>query len=288
MRWLRRAAVLLCTALLAACAAGPNAARPAPRLAVAIGLHNQAAAALARGELAEAEKLYLRALAQERAIEHVDGIAANLIGLAVTYQRAGQPAPAVRTLDLLLRNEVLPFPAAARAAALFVRSTLALADGQDADARTLAEQAAGLCDGTACAFAYRLPELQARVAIVQNDIARAQAFAAQAVAAARQRQDDAALADALRTHANALLFGTPAAGLVPADEALALDKRLARPDRIFASLVLLAKLHADAGDPSQARSYFQRARLVADADGNQAGLAELARMEHELVDASRK
>ena len=65
---------LLSTACLAGCAIGPAREPAPPRLAAAMGWHTRAAAALSRGDLAEAEANYLRALMQERAIEHEEGI----------------------------------------------------------------------------------------------------------------------------------------------------------------------------------------------------------------------
>ena len=249
-----------------------------------MGWHTRAAAALARGDLAEAEANYLRALTQERAIEHEEGIASNLQGLAVTYQRAGRPAQAHEMLDLIVDSPWIRFSSEATAQALYLKASLFLDQGDAKAASATAERGAAMCPQRACAAAPRLDELRARIAIVQGDVVNALRLATAAESAATQDNDTAAIADAKRTRANALLLGSPELGLPVATEALELDKRMARPDRIAASLLLLSQLHAALGDKAQACSALSRARLVAEADGNRAGLAEARKLSAQVCD----
>jgi tetratricopeptide (TPR) repeat protein len=276
----RRALLLLLPLLLAACAShGP--ALP-PRLMAAIDANNQAASALVRGELASAERLYLKALAHDRAIENVDGIALDLLGLAQTYQRAGRPDEALRAAALVSDAELpgLSQPRLAEAALLAATLALARADWPAATQQVAAAEAH--CPPQACALEGRIANLKAQLAIVGNRLDEAQAQAQKAIALAEAAGDQAELANALRSAGNVSLFGAPAQGVAQVERALAIDKQLALSGKIHRDLVLLGRLQLALGARDAAVRLFARARSVAEADGNAAGVAEVVQLEREL------
>lgn len=274
----RRIALFL-PLLFAACASrGP--AMP-PRLMAAIEANNQAAAALARGELAQAERLFLKALAHDRAIENADGIALNLLGLAQTYQHAGQPAEALRAVALVNATELPGVSAQRLAEAALLGATLAMGRADWVAAIARLEEAETHCTKP-CMLEGRIANLRAQLAIVGNRLDEALAHARRASALAEAANDRVELANALRSAGNAGLFVDPAQGLRDAERALEIDKQLALSGKIHRDLVLLGRLHQALGDRALAARMYARARRVAEADGNGAGIEEVERLEREL------
>lgn len=268
------------TLLLAACAShGP--ALP-PRLLAAIDANNQAASALARGELASAERLYLKALAHDRAIENVDGIALDLLGLAQTYQRAERGDEALRVLALANAADLPGLPLQRQAEAALLAATLAMARADWPTATQRVADAEMHCPEKTCVLAGRIANLKAQLAIVGNRLDEAQAQAQRAIALAEAAGDQAELANALRSAGNASLFVAPAQGVPPVERALAIDKQLALSGKIQRDLVLLARLRLALGERDEAARLLARARSVAEADGNAAGMGEVEKLEREL------
>lgn len=272
--------VLLSLPLLLAACATPAPLPPA-RLAAAIEANNQAAAVLARGELAQAERLYLKALAHDRAIENVEGVALDLLGLAQTYQRAGRPDEARRAAALVNAAELPGVSARRLAEAALLGANLALARADWATAAGMLQETETHCTKP-CALEGRIANLKAQLAIVGNRLDEALAQARHAIALAEAANDRAELANALRSAGNAGLFVDPAQGLRDAERALEIDKQLALSGKIHRDLVLLGRLHLALGDRDQAARMYARARSVAEADGNAAGSEEVAKLEREL------
>jgi tetratricopeptide (TPR) repeat protein len=272
-------ALLLLPLLLAGCAT--PAPPPPARLMAAIEANNQAAVALARADLAQAERLYLKALAHDRAIENADGIALDLLGLAQTYQRAGRPDEALRAVALVSAADLPGMSAQRLAEAALLGATLAMARVDGTVAAERLREAEAHCTKP-CALEGRIANLKAQLAIVGNRLDEALLQARRAIALAETAGDRIELANALRSAGNAGLFADPAQGLRDAERALEIDKQLALSGKIHRDLVLLGRLYLALGDREQAARMYARARSVAEADGNAAGSEEVAKLEREL------
>lgn len=271
--------LLLMPLLLAGCAT--PAPPPPARLMAAIEANNQAAAALMRGEMVQAERLYLKALAHDRAIENADGIALDLLGLAQTYQRAGRPDEALRAAALVSAADLPGMSAQRLAEAALLGATLAMARVDWTVAAERLREAESHC-AKPCALEGRIANLKAQLAIVGNRLDEALLQARRAIALAEATNDRAELANALRSAGNAGLFADPAQGLRDAERALEIDKQLALSGKIHRDLVLLGRLYLALGDRDRAAHMYARARSVAEADGNAAGSEEVAKLEREL------
>lgn len=271
---------LLLALLLAGCAS--RGTEIPPRLMVAIEANNQAAAAMARGELVQAERLYLKALAHDRAIENVEGIALDLLGLAQIYQRASRSDEALRAVALVSATELPGISQQRLAEAALLAATLALsrADWQAAGQRVADAEA--YCPAKACMLEGRIANLKAQMAIIGNRLEEALGLAQRAIVLAEASGDQAELANALRSAGNAALFADPVQGLRHVERALEIDKQLALSVKIHRDLVLLGRLYLAQGDRAQAARMYARARSVAEADGNMAGIEEVAKQELEL------
>ena len=118
---------LVLTALLIAC--GQNPLRPSEAQQAAVQWNQRAQVAYARGDYAQALAHYQQALALSRAIEDVNGIARELINLAVVHRKLGRPASARAALDEILVLAGIPFTAGQRAGAPPPPPPLAAAGG---------------------------------------------------------------------------------------------------------------------------------------------------------------
>lgn len=272
--------VLVATLLLAACAGTPT---PLPaRLLQSIELNNQAAAALARADYVMAERLYLKALGHDRAIENGEGIAIDLIGLAMTYQKAGRPDEALRVVELVGSDKTPDVSSRRLTEAALLRGSILLGRADWGGAAAAAAAAEQHCAAPSCGLSGRLANLKAQLAIVDNRLETAAALARLALEQARAGHDPEEEANAWRTAANVSLFTTPAAGMAEVERALEIDKQLALSQKIYRDLALFGRLRLASGEPVAARRLYARARAVAEADRNGAGLRELAALEREL------
>lgn len=252
------------------------------RLLIAIDLNNQAVAALARGEYPQAERLYLQSLAHDRSIENADGIAINLIGLAVTYQKAHRLDDALRVAALVNENEISGVSQQRLAEAELLRVTLLIRKADWDGAATLVGELEARCAQRNCQIDGRLANIKAQLAIVGSRIPEAATLAQRAIQAAETANNQEELANALRVAANVSLYANPADGIELVDRALRIDKDLALSEKIFKDLVLLGRLYWALGLPDLSAHTYSRARRVAEGDKNSEGLREVSLFEREL------
>jgi len=280
MKAVRLIAALLSFVLLPGCAGISQA--PPQRLLTAIELNNQAADALARGEYPLAERLYLKSLAHDRAIENTDGVAINLIGLAVTYKKANRPDDALRVAGLVTASALHGVSFQRLAEAELLSASVLMAKSDWAGAARFVGEVESLCSQRTCEIDGRLANLKAQLAIVDDRISDAAILAKRAIQSAEAANDREELANALRVAANASLYASPLEGIGFIEQALNIDKSLALSDKIFRDLVLMGRLYwATENRPLSAQSFF-RARLVAEGGNNSEGLREVSLLEREL------
>jgi hypothetical protein len=265
-----RLSISLAAVLLVACAAAPLP-EPARTQRQAIALNQSARVAFERGDLARARQLYEQALAADTSIENADGIAMNALSLAHVNQLLGEPDAAQRYLDRLLEDSEPPIPRERKAEAAARKAQLALASNDTTAADRWADAGLNLCAG-ACAAQAALLNLHARAALARADASAAIEWATRAQSTATDERGRAERANALRVIGEArLALGEQRAATQALDQALALDKALALPQRIYSDLMLLGRAHAALGERETARGYFRRSLAVAnaakDADG---------------------
>ncbi len=270
----RSCAALLAALALAACAGAPKGPPLAPRKLQAIEANNRGAASFSRGDYAGAIEQYRHALALERSIENEDGIAANLINLSIAYQRQGDPAAARAALQEILEDRLIKFPAP-RVAEAALRNAVLLLDARDIEGATQWVTRAQASCARDCLLAGKLLNVQAQLAVLRQDYAAARAAAARALAANRSQDDREEVANSLR-----LIAASALAAREPGDveallrEALAIDKDLALPSRIYRDLLLLGQAATARRAGDDAATYFGRALAVARSLGDPEAIAE--------------
>jgi tetratricopeptide (TPR) repeat protein len=262
----RVAACVLATMLACACASTTPPPNATERQASA--LNQRAARAYAQGEYRRAAALYEQALRLDAAVENTDGMAANALSLARTWQAAGDTAAAHRALETVLAEGPLAFAPSQRAEAQARKAQLYLDAGDAAGARHWSEAALASCSD--CATLAAIQTLRGRAALAAADHASALEWGARALAAAGDAQPGER-ANALRLLGEARTAGGEhQAAIAPLEQALALDRSLGRPALIYRDLMALGQAHLKLGERDRALAYFSRAKSVSAAAGAEA------------------
>jgi tetratricopeptide (TPR) repeat protein len=267
---------LVVAVLTGAGCGGKQVLRPAP-LEREIELNRKAAEAFERGLNETALATYREALQISRAIEHVDGIAANLLGLAAVSRASGDRQRAAGAVEEILADGTLAFSPAQRSLAAYLRALLLSDDGAFEDAYRLADRALALCRESGCAKEGRIVNLQARISFLSGDRTASLAAALKALAMNRKAKADEETANSLRIAADVRsVLGELAAAEEGYREALALDKRLGLPVKIGLDLLRLGDVAAGQHRLEEARSFYRRALDVSSGVADEIGMTEAA------------
>ena len=274
----------LLLALLAACVAPPPATPPPAGEAAMIDANRRADAYLRGGDLEGAARQYREAVRVARSVEDAEGIATNAINLSIVYQRLGRPDDARASLALLLERSPLAFSADSLAQAALRRSVLDMEERRTADASAWLDRAAGYC-GRGCTVSAAIQNVKGQLALEAGRPDQAAAAARAALSASRSAGDRAEAANALRLLGGVALRSGDAAGAAGfLQEALAIDKDLAAPRKIYLDLIALGRASALKGDRAAARAFYERARAVSEADRDAAGAARASTLIEALGD----
>jgi hypothetical protein len=276
---LRNLSALLLLALAegaAGCGGGGARRPPAPAQRLQEQEARAAARAWSKGDLQAAIAAQERALLAARSVEDEEGIALRVLDLAALHRAAGEAGEASAALaELLAEPPPLPYPGRLRAEAARLAGLLALDAGDAAGGARWAARAVKLCGAGGCDRRGAILNLQARAAFLAGDQAGALRLAKEASSANREAGDDVERANSARIAADAeLALGRPAAAAGAYADALALDKRLGLEMKIFLDLVGLGRSAQSRGLAGEARGWFERARAVALAAGDEAGATE--------------
>ena len=261
--------------LLAACVQQPGKPLPA-RQAEAIEANRRAEARFRSGDFDGAVQQYQLALRMAQSVENVDGIAANAINLSIAYQRLGKHAEARASLAPVLDDARLSFPQARLAQAALRRAVLDLDERRHADAAEWLEKAAAWCGQQGCALSAAINNVSGLLALERGRTDAAAASARAALDASRGSGDRVEAANAMRLLGNvAIRAGDAAAALAALTEALAIDRELALPRKIYLDLAGLGRASALGGDRAAALAYYERALAVGVADRDAPGADEM-------------
>jgi len=261
--------------LLAACVQQPGKPLPA-RQAEAIEANRRAEQRFRSGDFDGAVQQYQLALRMAQSVENVDGIAANAINLSIAYQRLGKHSEARASLAPVLDDARLSFPQARLAQAALRRAVLDMDELRHADAAEWLEKAAAWCGQQGCALSAAINNVSGLLALERGRTDAAAASARAALDASRGSGDRVEAANAMRLLGNvAIRAGDAAAALAPLTEALAIDRELALPRKIYLDLAGLGRASALGGERAAALAYYERALAVGVADRDAPGADEM-------------
>lgn len=267
--------------LLAGCVAPPAPSPPQAGEAAMIEANRRAEANLRNGDLEGAARQYREAIRVARSVEDIDGIATNAINLSIVYQRLGRPDDARASLAVLLDRSPLAFPPERMAQAALRRAVLDMDEHHAAGAGEWLDRAAAYCRRE-CTVAAAIQNVRGQLALDAGRTDQAAASGKAALSASRASGDRAETANALRLLGTvAIRTGDASAAAAHLGEALAIDRELGAPRKIYLDLIGLGRASALKGDRAAARSYYERARAVSEA-ARDGGAAAQARA---LIDA---
>jgi tetratricopeptide (TPR) repeat protein len=266
-----RAAALACV-LLAACGSQPAKPKPAA-VSTALEANRRAEAQLRAGDLEGAARAYRDALRASQSLEDADGIAANAVNLSIVYQRLGRLADARASLVPVLEQPNLKFAPERLAQAALRRSLIDLDERRYAGAAEWAGRAESQCG--ACPLSAAIHNVKGQLALEAGRLEAAGTRAQRALDASRASGDRAETANALRLLGLiALRSGDGTAATARMGEALAIDRDLAAPRKIYLDLVGLGRASVLLGERDTARGYYERALAVSEAERDARGIAE--------------
>jgi len=272
MRSLR---AVLPLALLAACVAQPPVNPPPFGEAAVIEANRRADTYLRSGDLEGAARQYREAIRLARSVEDAESIATNAINLSIVYQRLGRADDARASLAILLERGQLAYPSERMAQAALRRSVLDLEERRTASANEWLERAATYCGQRGCAVSSAIQNVRGQLALEAGRPDQAAASAKAALSTSRSTGDRAESANALRLLGTiSIRTGDAGAAAAYLGEALAIDRELAAPRKIYLDLIALGRASALRGDRGAARSFYERARVVGEADRDADGAAQ--------------
>lgn len=282
---LRVVASLFVGSLLASCAAAPPASPPPAGEAAVIEANRRADAYVRTGNLDSAVRYYREAIRVAQSVEDAEGIAANAINLSIVYQRLGKHAEARASLAPVLDRTHLSFPPERLAQAALRRSVLDMDERHFASAMEWIERAAAHCNQRSCALSGAIHNVKGQLALEAGQLDVAAASARAALGASRSSGDLSEVANALRLLGiTAIRSDETSAAPGFLREALAIDRELGAPRKIYLDLVSLGRLSALRGERDAARSFYERALAVSEADRDLKGAAEARTLINALSD----
>jgi tetratricopeptide (TPR) repeat protein len=275
----RRSAWLLSALAVLTVACGSTPPRPSESEARAVEINKRAQSAYRAGDLPGALALYRQALATNRAIENVGGIAAELMNIAAVERQLGAGQRAHAALDEILVMPAVPFSGAQRAEAAYRKAYFFFEDGQRTQASEWLEQARVLCGAKECAADGMAGNLRARIALERSDAHAALGHARAALAVNQKFEDRAEQGNSLRLMGDAALtLGASVAAEQSYSEALALDKALGLPSKIVLDLIGVGHSLRAQGRHTDAAEYFRRAQSAAVGAGDEAAVERTGKL----------
>lgn len=251
--------------LLAACGSPP--ARISPLLENAVNYNLKANQSFQDRDYKNALISYSKALQVDKSIENSDGVALNLLNIALTQFALNQLDAAHASLDEVLDNAAGLFQADQLAQAAMQKSIIYNAQAEAAAAASWINKADGYCKED-CAQQGLILNIRARLALDEHLPDAAIDLASKALSVHKKKMLPLEMANSLRLMGEALLEKQLCDKAIPAlQEALQLDKNLGLPAKISTDLLLLGLAHT----ADRQGIFFRRAIAVSRAANDTAG-----------------
>lgn len=221
--------------------------------------------AFGKGDFEAASAYYHDSLRLYRSVEHAEGVATELVNLAVVFRKTGQAENAQLALDEVIgKDEYKAFPMLQSKAA-FVKSLLFI-DAKDYDvAFEWANKSSAMCR-TDCPDEGKLLNLKARIHLLKGQYKEAETLGRKAVELNRGKNDLEETANSLRLIGEARLsLNDPDIALGFFNESLDIDKKLGLSSKISSDLISIGRVYCAKGMKKESVNYLKRAERVASA-----------------------
>ena len=259
---------LLFTSPVLAVVAGCASDRPAlsEEEQEAIRFNQRGQLAFKLGDYATAVEEYKAALAIHRSRENAQGIAIELMNLALAHRQLGDKVAAQDALDPILTAPGTFFPPLHQAEAAYRRAGFYLDDGNIAQAQQWTDKALQYCGG--CAAEGRLYNLKARMSLAVKSLPQAMNHARRALDLNRNAGDPIEEANSLRLIGDAaFVAGDFNTAQQFYDDAFRLDKE-AGSAKMALDLMGLGRSRVRQGKAAEAADFFRRAHSIAQGAGD--------------------
>lgn len=248
--------------MLSGCTTTPKEEVPALRIAVEVN-HGKALKAIRAGDIEGAVQWWSQALLQYQALDDWSGQGMARLGLAQAQQKAGQIDQAIQTLKPIV--EQTSFVRAQRAQAHLQLAQLWLADQQNWGLAAMhLAQSERLC-AAPCQLRSAQINVAAKIALLNKDWARVMQLTAELLGGSVTAAD-AEIAHSHQLRAQAQLAQQQLVdALRSIDQALALDRKLARPDWLLADYRIRLQITQLLADQEQAALTEQKIASLCEA-----------------------
>ncbi len=240
----------------------------------AIDFNQKADSAFRSGNYKRALDFYGEALRISSSIENADGIAVNLMNMAVVYRKLGDRENAHKCVDEILNSRYIIFDPSYLSGAAFIKAVLYTNEGKYPSAIEWTDKALNFCKSEKCGEKGRIYNLKAKIALINGLPGPALAFASEGLRWNRKLEDRQEEANSLRLLADAK---TAAKAYGEATdfyrEALTIDKDMGLSAKIAADLFGIGNALCMQGRQEEAIGYFRRAQFVSKSLGDNKGAA---------------
>ena len=255
--------VLLFMLLAMGCGSAPP--KPSSTHMKAMRNNESAHEAFKNGNYSVALRLYGKALKISRSVEDIDGIATNLINLAITYRKWNNFEEAHHQLDQILDSKEKVFSTVHSAEAAYVKALLYVDKEEIFPALPLLEKGLVLCQKGDCRSEGKIYNLKSRIALLGADALRAKRLAEKGLGINRSAGDLKEAANSLRLIGHAVMVQKDydKAGAYY-EEALVIDKKLGLSSKILYDLIGIGDSLFEKKNVDEAVIYYRRALSVSE------------------------
>ncbi len=268
---------IACCIFLFGCSSAPPSRLDAE--IISIELNGKADSAFRSGNFKRALELYGEALKASSSIEHADGIAINLMNMAVVYRKLDDRENARKCLDEILNFRHVPFYPSQLAGAAFIKAVLYVDEGKYPSAIEWADKALNFCKDETCAEKGKIYNLKAKIALLNNTPDAALAFGAEGLQWNRSLGERQEEANSFRLLADAKVAAKAyeeARGFY--QDALVLDKDAGFAMKMAMDLMGIGNVLCMQGRQEDAMEFFKRAQFISKSSGDNKGTARAEEM----------
>ncbi|MBI5049709.1 MAG: tetratricopeptide repeat protein [Nitrospirae bacterium] len=260
---------------------GCGHATPAPSGAhlQAVEFNQRAETDFKKGDYKSALNFYNEALRINRSIENNDGIAINLINLAIVYHKLGDKDNALKHVNEILDTSLITHNALRQSEAAIIKAMIYLEDADYGKASQWADSALSFCKGIECAVEGKIYNIKSRIALLKGDFSPAAVYAAKGLDLNKEHKDREETANSLRLIATTKAKAGEYEGAKKSfEDALAIDKSLGASRKIILDLMGAGDILFKQGVLKDALRYYNRALSASEGAGDKQGIKDAAEM----------
>lgn len=256
----------------------------------AVEFNQKAESAFKKGDYQRALYFYNEALRVNYSVENNDGIATNLINMAIVYRRLGDGDNAHRCVDEILDESQAAHYTSRLFEAALVKAMLYMDAARYDAASEWADKALSFCQSARCPVEGKIYNLKGRIALLKEEPASALTFGTRALTLNKTNEDEEEVANSLRLLAEAnVKRGEYEEARKLYEDALVIDKSLGLSRKVAIDLMGIGNTLLKQDKPKEALEYYQRALSVNRGAGDIEGIKDATTMvEKCLRDLGRK